>query len=54
MDNDLWNSVGVLSCYDVARGYTPTECDPLTSVLNAQVISLVTRAMVTRGFWRRS
>ena len=51
VDNDLWNSVGVLSYYNVARGYTATEFDPLTPVLNAQVISFVTRAMVTKGFW---
>ena len=53
VDNDLWNSVGVLSYYNVARGYTSSEFDPLTSVLNAQVISFVTRAMVTKGFWEQ-
>ena len=37
----------------MARGYTSTEFDPLTSVLNAQVISFVTRAMVTKGFWEQ-
>lgn len=53
VDNDLWNSVGVLSYYNVARGYTATEFDPLTPVLNVQVISFVTRAMVTKGFWEQ-
>jgi predicted lactoylglutathione lyase len=51
VDNDLWNSVGILSYYNVARGYNPTEFDPATAVLHAQVVSFVTRAMITKGFW---
>lgn len=51
VDNELWNDVGVLSHYDVARGYTDREFDPLTPVLNVQDISFVTRAMVTKRFW---
>ena len=51
IDDELWNDVGVLSHYGVARGYTDREFDPLTPVLNVQDISFVTRAMVTKGFW---
>jgi len=51
VDNELWNDVGVLSHYNVARGYTDREFDPLTPVLNVQDISFVTRAMVAKGFW---
>lgn len=51
IDNELWNDVGVLSYYDVARGYAPGEFDPQLPVLNVQDISFVTRAMVTKKFW---
>lgn len=51
IDNDLWNSVGVLAYYNVARGYSEDLFDPTSSVLNVQAISFVTRAMITKGFW---
>jgi hypothetical protein len=54
IDDELWNDVGVLSHYNVARGYTNREFEPLTPVLNVQDISFVTRAMVTKGFWMQA
>ncbi|MGN6809344.1 MAG: choice-of-anchor Q domain-containing protein [Thermomicrobiales bacterium] len=61
VDDNLWASVGSLAFYDVARGYQPATCvsrgfpppcfGPLDDVLNAQVISFITRAMVKKGYW---
>ena len=55
VDDELWNSVGVLAGKDVAKGYTDSAtCAPATApcyaprdfVLHAQVLSFITRAMV--------
>ena len=51
VDDELWRAVGVLSFYDVARGYGDGTFDPTGQVLNVQAISLITRAMVAKGFW---
>jgi len=60
VDDALWRNVGTLNHYNVARGYTdPATCapagvpcyDPRASVLYAQSISFITRAMVTKGYW---
>ena len=59
VDADLWRNVGTLNFYNVARGYTDADLRrPVpalhlpTTVLYAQVISFITRAMVTKGYWQ--
>lgn len=51
VDSDLWRNVGTLVHYGVVRGYPDNTYNPTTQVLETQVISLVTRAMVARGLW---
>lgn len=51
VDPDLWRNVGTLAFYNVARGYQDGTYDPTGEVLRAQVISFITRAMVTLGYW---
>jgi hypothetical protein len=51
VDADLWRNVGTLAYYGVARGYPDGTYKPTNAVLNAQVISFITRAMVTQGYW---
>lgn len=64
IDNNLWRNVGTLNHYGVATGYTDTAtCSsagttapcylPRQGVLNIQVISFLTRAMIARGYWAR-
>ena len=36
----------------MARGYQDGSYKPTNKVLNAQVISFITRAMVTKGYWQ--
>jgi hypothetical protein len=52
VDGDLWRNVGTLAFYGVAKGYPDGSYKPTAPVLNAQVISFVTRAMVARGSWQ--
>jgi len=51
VDNDLWAAVGTLNFYQVARGYGDNTFHPLDELLHAQAISIITRAMVARGYW---
>lgn len=51
IDGTLWRNVGTLAFYKVAKGYPDGTYQPTQQVLNTQVISLITRAMVTRGLW---
>lgn len=51
VDDELWRAVGVLAFYDVARGYGDGTFDPTGQVLKVQAVSLITRAMVAKGFW---
>ncbi|MGN6755929.1 MAG: InlB B-repeat-containing protein [Thermomicrobiales bacterium] len=51
IDDDLWRNVGTLAHYDVARGYPDGTYRPLDPVLQAQVISFITRGMVARHYW---
>ena len=53
VDADLWRNVGTLAHYDVARGYEDGTYKPTDPVLYAQVISFITRAMVTEGYWQQ-
>ncbi len=54
VDNDLWAAVGTLNFYQVARGYGDNTFHPTDELLHAQAISIVTRAMVARGYWTAS
>lgn len=51
VDNELWNNVRILADYDVARGFGDGSFRPLDSVTQGQAISLLTRAMVAKGYW---
>lgn len=64
IDAALWRNVGTLNHYGVATGYTdPGTCAtagttapcflPRQVVLNVQVISFLTRAMIAKGYWAR-
>ncbi len=64
IDAALWRNVGTLNHYSVATGYTdPGTCTaagttapcylPRQGVLNIQVISFLTRAMIAKGYWAR-
>jgi len=52
VDDALWRNVGTLAHHGVARGYGDNTYDPTGAVLNAQVVSFVTRAMVAQGYWQ--
>jgi len=65
VDADLWRNVGTLNFYDVAHGYTdaPTCASagvappcylPTDNVTYVQVISFITRALVTKGYWQEA
>lgn len=53
VDENLWNSVGALAARGVARGYADGTFDPTGPVLQAQTISFITRAMVSKGRWQQ-
>lgn len=52
VDNELWNNVRILADLDVARGFGDGTFHPTENVAQAQAISLVTRAMVAKGYWQ--
>jgi hypothetical protein len=51
VDDELWRAVGSLAFHNVARGYPNGTYDPTGTVSHAQAISLITRAMVAKGYW---
>lgn len=51
VDDALWQAVGALNHFGVARGYPDGSFRPAGVVLQAQTISFITRAMVARGLW---
>jgi hypothetical protein len=51
VDNDLWRNVGTLAFYNVARGYGDGTYNPTGDVLQAQIISFITRGMESLGCW---
>ncbi len=53
LDANLWRNVGTLAHHQVAFGYDPTHFAPTDRVTQAQTISFITRAMVTKGYWTR-
>ncbi len=52
VDDELWRSVAILAAHGVAKGYSDGTYGTTAPVLNAQVISFITRAMVDAGYWR--
>lgn len=52
VDSELWNDVDILADYDVARGFGDGTYQPTASIVQGQIISLVTRAMVAKGYWQ--
>jgi subtilisin family serine protease len=51
IDPNLWRNVGTLAHYGVARGYGDGTFGTFDTVLQAQVISFITRGMVAQGRW---
>ncbi|HEY8601520.1 MAG TPA: S-layer homology domain-containing protein [Thermomicrobiales bacterium] len=51
VDDELWRAVGSLAFHSVAQGYGDGSYDPTDTVSHAQAISLITRAMVAKGYW---
>jgi CSLREA domain-containing protein len=51
IDNELWNDVGVLTFYDIIRGYQDQTFRPRADVLHAQVISLIARGFASQNYW---
>ncbi len=51
VDDALWRNVGTLAFHNVAKGYGDGTYNPTAPVLQAQVISFITRAMVAKGYW---
>jgi hypothetical protein len=52
VDPELWRYVGTLQFYGVAQGYADGTYQPTQRTMNIQIVSLITRAMVRRGFWQ--
>ena len=52
VDDELWQAVAILAVHNVANGLGDGTYGTTSPVLNAQVISFVTRAMVAQGYWR--
>ena len=53
VDDELWRSIATLAHHGVARGYGDGTYGTTSPVLNVQVISFVTRAMVNKGYWKQ-
>jgi hypothetical protein len=52
LDANLWRNVGTLAHYGVAAGYGDGTFGPTDPVTYAQTLALITRAMVTKGYWQ--
>jgi glucose/arabinose dehydrogenase len=53
VDDELWQAVGTLNHYGVARGYPDGTYDPGNDVAQIQAIAFITRAMVAKGYWQQ-
>ena len=51
VDDELWRAIAILADHGVAKGYGDGTYGTTGPVLNAQVISFITRAMVDAGYW---
>ena len=52
VDPELQNDVKILADYGVAQGFGDGTFQPTGSVGQAQIVSLITRAMVAKGYWQ--
>ena len=52
VDDELWQDIGILAAHGVAKGYGDGAYGTTSPVLNAQVVSFITRAMVNKGYWQ--
>jgi hypothetical protein len=62
LDANLWRNAGTLQHYEVARGYSATDCGkkgkaypcfgPTDPVTYAETLTFITRAMVAKGYWQ--
>ncbi|HEY8602683.1 MAG TPA: choice-of-anchor Q domain-containing protein [Thermomicrobiales bacterium] len=52
VDDELWRAVAILADHGVAKGYSDGTYGTTSPVLNAQVISFITRAMEDAGYWQ--
>ena len=52
VDDELWQAIAILAGHQVAKGYSDGNYGTTDPVLNAQVISFITRAMVNHGYWQ--
>lgn len=53
VDSELWNNVRVLADRRVARGYEDGTYRPMDNVAQVQIVSLISRAAVSAGFWQQ-
>ena len=51
VDDELWVDVNILAFHNVVRGYDQATFAPFDPVSTVQMVSVVTRAMVARGYW---
>jgi len=51
VDDELWRAVAILAEHGVAKGYGDGTYGTTNPVLNVQVISFITRAMVEKDYW---
>ena len=51
VDDELQNAVRILADQDVARGFGDGTYQPVGPIAQAQIISLITRAMIAKGYW---
>ena len=51
VDAELWRAIAILAAHGVAQGYADGTYGTTSPVLNIQVISFITRAMVDQGYW---
>lgn len=51
VDDELWRAVGTLDFHGVARGYGDGTYRPIDPLLHIQAISVISRAMVAKGYW---
>jgi hypothetical protein len=52
VDDELWHAAATLAEYGVVKGYADGAYGTTSPVLNIQVISFITRAMVEKGYWQ--
>ncbi len=53
IDNELWHAIGILTAKGIAQGYGDGTFRPTEPVSHAQAISLITRSMVSEGYWQQ-